>query len=112
MDTLHDGVRFAEADRYGGFAVGLIVISAGVRVARETAMQLMDTMPEDDIDTELEVWDQFVTAVRWLARGPRRGISVSRDGGRVSSAGTRRYGADTVSHQLCASGRPARAAGA
>ena len=38
-------MRFAEADRYGGFAVGLIVISAGIRVVRETTMQLMDTMP-------------------------------------------------------------------
>jgi cation diffusion facilitator family transporter len=44
--TLMDSVRFAEADRYGGFVVGLIVISAGIRVTRETAMQLMDTMPE------------------------------------------------------------------
>jgi cation diffusion facilitator family transporter len=44
--TLMDSVRFGEADRYGGFVVGLIVISAGVRVARETAMQLMDTMPD------------------------------------------------------------------
>ena len=45
--TLWDGVRFAEADRYGGFAVGLIVIFAGLRVARDTALQLMDTMPDD-----------------------------------------------------------------
>jgi cation diffusion facilitator family transporter len=44
--SLSDSVRFAEADRYGGFAVGLIVITAGIRVARETAMQLMDTMPD------------------------------------------------------------------
>ena len=44
--TLKDSVRFAEADRYGGFVVGLIVISAGIRVVRETAMQLMDTMPD------------------------------------------------------------------
>ena len=34
-------------------------------------------MPEDDIDTELEVWDQFVTAVRWLARGPRPGLTLA-----------------------------------
>ena len=34
-------------------------------------------MPDDDIDTELEVWDQFVTAVRWLARGPRSGLTLS-----------------------------------
>jgi cation diffusion facilitator family transporter len=43
--TLKNSVRFAEADRYGGFVVGLIVISAGIRVVRETAMQLMDRMP-------------------------------------------------------------------
>ena len=34
-------------------------------------------MPEEDIDTELEVWDQFVTAVRWLARGPRSGLTLA-----------------------------------
>lgn len=34
-------------------------------------------MPEDDIDTELEVWDQFVTAVRWLVRGPRPGLTLA-----------------------------------
>lgn len=34
-------------------------------------------MPEDDIDPELEVWDQFVTAVRWLARGPRPGLTLA-----------------------------------
>ncbi len=39
--------RFSNADSYGGFIVGLIVIGAGVRVAYETAMQLMDTMPDD-----------------------------------------------------------------
>jgi len=44
--TLLDRLRFAEADRYGGFVVGLIVISAGIRVARQTSMQLMDTMPD------------------------------------------------------------------
>lgn len=35
------------ADHYGGFAIGLIVIFLGVRVARETALQLMDTMPDE-----------------------------------------------------------------
>jgi cation diffusion facilitator family transporter len=39
--------RFLDADRYGGFLVGLIVVLAGLRVARDTAMQLMDTMPDD-----------------------------------------------------------------
>lgn len=35
-----------EADRYGGFVIGLIVVFVGFRVVRETALQLMDTMPE------------------------------------------------------------------
>lgn len=38
--------QFAAADRYGAFAVGLIVIFLGLRVMRETALQLADTMPD------------------------------------------------------------------
>ena len=34
------------ADHWGGFAVGLFVIFLGLSVVRETALQLMDTMPE------------------------------------------------------------------
>lgn len=45
--TLSDPVRFADADRYGGFIVGLVVVLVGVRVARDTALQLMDTMPDE-----------------------------------------------------------------
>jgi cation diffusion facilitator family transporter len=35
------------ADHYGGFVIGLIVIFLGLRITRETALQLMDTMPDD-----------------------------------------------------------------
>jgi cation diffusion facilitator family transporter len=35
------------ADHWAGFAVGLIVVFVGLRVARETVLQLMDTMPDD-----------------------------------------------------------------
>jgi len=45
--TLYDPSRFLAADHYGGFAVGLIVIFTGVRVVRETSLQLMDTMPDE-----------------------------------------------------------------
>ena len=38
--------RFRGADHWGAFGVGLIVISTGLRVTRDTAMQLMDTMPD------------------------------------------------------------------
>jgi len=47
--TLWDPERFADADHYGGFVVGLIVMTTGLRVARETAYQLMDTMPDEPL---------------------------------------------------------------
>jgi len=37
---------FHTADHWGGFIIGAIVIFLGVRVARNTALQLMDTMPD------------------------------------------------------------------
>jgi len=43
--TLYDPRQFADADHYGGFAIGLIVIFLGLRVIRGTTLQLMDTMP-------------------------------------------------------------------
>jgi cation diffusion facilitator family transporter len=57
--TLAAPSRFLEADRYGGFVVGLIVVTTGIRVAYDTAMQLMDTMPSDD----------FMNQLREVARG-------------------------------------------
>ncbi len=44
--TLYDPQTFLAADHYGGFAVGVIVIFTGLRVARDTGLQLMDTMPD------------------------------------------------------------------
>jgi cation diffusion facilitator family transporter len=40
--------RFASADHWGAFAVGLIVIFTGLRVTRDTTLQLMDTMPDQE----------------------------------------------------------------
>jgi cation diffusion facilitator family transporter len=51
--TLRDPVRFLDADRWGGFLVGVIVVLTGVRVARDTAMQLMDTMPDEQMMSEI-----------------------------------------------------------
>jgi cation diffusion facilitator family transporter len=45
--TLYDAQRFLAADHYGGFAVGVIVIFTGLRVTRDTGLQLMDTMPDE-----------------------------------------------------------------
>ncbi len=38
--------EYVAADHWAGFGVGLIVIFFGMRVARETALQLTDTMPD------------------------------------------------------------------
>jgi cation diffusion facilitator family transporter len=45
--TMSDPAAYPNADRYGGFAVGLIVALVGVRIARDTVLQLMDTMPDE-----------------------------------------------------------------
>ena len=45
--TLFDPARFLRADHYGAFAVGLIVMATASRVIYESAMQLMDTMPDE-----------------------------------------------------------------
>jgi cation diffusion facilitator family transporter len=44
--TLWDPARFLAADHYGGFAVGLIVIFMGIRVAKDTSARLTDVMPD------------------------------------------------------------------
>jgi cation diffusion facilitator family transporter len=47
--ALLDPARFLDADRYGGIVVGLIVVYTGGRIARQTSLQLMDTMPDDKL---------------------------------------------------------------
>jgi cation diffusion facilitator family transporter len=66
--NLRDPVRFMDADRYGGFVVGLIVIFAGVRVARETSLQLMDTMPDDRMMAEIRAAASTVRGVRGVEK--------------------------------------------
>jgi len=66
--TLLDPARFHDADRYGGFLVGLIVIFAGIRVAFDTAMQLMDTMPEDEMMVRIRATAGTVAGVRGVEK--------------------------------------------
>jgi cation diffusion facilitator family transporter len=66
--TLTDRLRFAEADRYGGFVVGLIVVSAGIRVVRETTMQLMDTMPDARLIAQIREAASGVAGVRGVEK--------------------------------------------
>jgi cation diffusion facilitator family transporter len=44
--TLSNPTKFPLADHIGGSAVGVIVIFVGIRVVRDTVVQLMDTMPD------------------------------------------------------------------
>ena len=46
--TLLDPEKFSAADHIGGSAVGVIVIFLGIRVVRDTVVQLMDTMPDPE----------------------------------------------------------------
>ena len=66
--TLTDRLRFAEADRYGGFVVGLIVVSAGIRVVRGTTMQLMDTMPDARLIAQIREAASRVPGVRGVEK--------------------------------------------
>jgi cation diffusion facilitator family transporter len=66
--ALFDPTRFVHADRYGGFLVGLIVILAGLRVARDTALQLMDTMPDEDMMFRIRSAAQTVPGVRGVEK--------------------------------------------
>jgi cation diffusion facilitator family transporter len=47
--AIADPAQFLAADHYGGFAVGAIVIVTGLRVVRDSSLELTDTMPSDDV---------------------------------------------------------------
>jgi cation diffusion facilitator family transporter len=66
--TFLDPQRFAEADRYGGFFVGLIVIGVGVRVAHDAAMQLMDTMPKPEMMEQIRAAAALVPGTRGVEK--------------------------------------------
>jgi cation diffusion facilitator family transporter len=66
--ALWDSARLLDADRYGGFVVGLIVISNGLRVSRDTALQLMDTMPSQSLMSEIRATAATVPGVRGVEK--------------------------------------------
>jgi cation diffusion facilitator family transporter len=66
--ALADPRRFADADQYGGLIVGLIVIGVGVKVAYDTAMQLMDTMPSPEAMAEVRAAAADVPGVRGVEK--------------------------------------------
>jgi cation diffusion facilitator family transporter len=66
--SLADPKRFADADSYGGLVVGLIVICVGIKVAHDTAMQLMDTMPDEELMHQIRVAASEVPGVRGVEK--------------------------------------------
>jgi cation diffusion facilitator family transporter len=46
--TLIDPDRFSDADHVAGSAIGVIIVLLGIRVVRDTMLQLMDTMPDPE----------------------------------------------------------------
>ena len=66
--TLSDPQRFLAADVYGGFAVGLIIIFTGLRVARDTGLQLMDTMPDQRMMQTIRDVAQRVSGVEGVEK--------------------------------------------
>jgi len=51
--TLYDPSRFLTADHVGGVLVGIIVVYLGVKVVRDSTLQLMDTMPDPALIDEI-----------------------------------------------------------
>lgn len=66
--TLHDPMRFRNADHWGGFIVGGIVALTGVRISRETALQLMDTMPDPALVDQIRAVAARVAGVRGVEK--------------------------------------------
>lgn len=66
--AMHDPARFLNADRYGGFVVGLIVIATGLRVSRDTALQLIDTMPDERLMTQIRAAAATVSGVKGVEK--------------------------------------------
>jgi cation diffusion facilitator family transporter len=59
---------YGSADHYGGFVVGLIVVFMGFRVIRETALHLMDTMPDERQMSQIRHSGMAVAGVRGIEK--------------------------------------------
>jgi len=66
--TLYDAERFLAADHFGGFAIGLIVVATGFSVVRNTALELMDTMPPADLIRAIRSASYRVPGVRGVEK--------------------------------------------
>lgn len=62
--TLLDPRTFLAADHFGGFAVGLIVVSIGLRIGREASLDLMDSMPTPAMIARIRAAAMEIAGVR------------------------------------------------
>lgn len=62
----YDPERFLAADHYGGFVVGIVVIVTGIRVARDASLELVDTMPQHELTTDIVRVARSVDGVRGI----------------------------------------------
>ncbi len=61
--TLINPEKFSAADHLAGSAIGVIVVLLGVRVVRDTMLQLMDTMPDPQAMDRIRMAGLRVTGV-------------------------------------------------
>jgi cation diffusion facilitator family transporter len=61
-------VQLTAADHYGGFAIGLSVVFLGLRVVRETVLQLVDTMPDEQQMSQIRTVAMRVPGARGIEK--------------------------------------------
>ena len=62
----YDPARFLAADHYGGFVVGIVVVITGIRVVRDASVELVDTMPQPELTSEIVRIARSVAGVRGI----------------------------------------------
>ena len=75
--TIYDSSRFMAADHYGGFVVGIVVIVTGLRVLRDASLELMDTMPDQQMMDKLKATVLTVPGVRGVDKAYARKTGMS-----------------------------------
>ena len=75
--TIYDSARFMAADHYGGFVVGIVVIGTGLRVLRDASLELMDTMPDQQMMDKLKATVLTVPGVRGVDKAYARKTGMS-----------------------------------
>jgi cation diffusion facilitator family transporter len=66
--TISNPAEFLAADHYGGFAVGIIVVLTGLRIVRDTSMELTDTMPSAAVLDQIRQFAMEVPGVEGVEK--------------------------------------------